>query len=167
MGNFGIPSEKAGLLLSNIFQSAPGVAQERRLPDLAFDLASCVASMKVTDAVRQQVVHLTHPTHTLAVASQPLGMLRDLAIFAGGIPSSSPDLTRFETLQVKTSLQTNNVLTVSDARNKRCVHLISAKTSRRQSHAFHSPLSFVICLRTRPLRSILADFLCAAECAHQ
>ena len=58
MGNFGIPPEKAGLLLSNIFQSAPGVARERRLPELAFDLASCVASMKVTDAVRQQVLDI-------------------------------------------------------------------------------------------------------------
>jgi hypothetical protein len=58
VGNFGIPSEKAGLLLSNIFQSAPGVARERKLPDLAFDLASCVASMKVTDVVRQQVLNI-------------------------------------------------------------------------------------------------------------
>ena len=92
MGNFGIPPEKAGLLLSNIFQSAPGVARERRLPELAFDLASCVASMKVTDAVRQQVLDInclfpplllytstherththTHThTHAFVIAAQP------------------------------------------------------------------------------------------------
>lgn len=55
MGNFGIPPEKAGRLLASIMQSAPGVAHERRLPDLALDLAGCIANMKVSDAIRQQV----------------------------------------------------------------------------------------------------------------
>uniref|UniRef100_A0A6U2FBR1 Ephrin receptor 1 SAM domain-containing protein n=1 Tax=Hemiselmis andersenii TaxID=464988 RepID=A0A6U2FBR1_HEMAN len=74
IGNFGVPPEKAGLLLAHIMQSAPEVAHVRRLPELAMDLAGCVANMKVSEAVRQQV---------------------------------------------KTSLQTNNVLSVDDARSKR------------------------------------------------
>jgi hypothetical protein len=54
IGNFGIPSDKAAVLRSHIMQRTP-TTHDRRHPDLAYDLAAAVASMHVTELVREQV----------------------------------------------------------------------------------------------------------------
>ena len=67
VGNFGIPQEKAGVLLSQIIQRAPTL-NDRRLPDLAIDLAAAVASMHVTESVREQVKTALQTNNVLSVA---------------------------------------------------------------------------------------------------
>lgn len=67
VGNFGIPPDKAGILLSQIIQRAPTV-NDRRLPDLAIDLAAAVASMHVTETVREQVKTALQSNNVLSVA---------------------------------------------------------------------------------------------------
>ncbi len=68
VGNFGIPAEKAGILLSQIIQRAP-TTHDRRLPELAIDLAAAVASMHVTESVREQVKTALQSNNVLSVAS--------------------------------------------------------------------------------------------------
>jgi hypothetical protein len=68
VGNFGIPAEKAGILLSQIIQRAP-TTHDRRLPDLAIDLAAAVASMHVTESVREQVKTALQSNNVLSVAN--------------------------------------------------------------------------------------------------
>ncbi len=68
VGNFGIPQEKAGVLLSHIIQRAPTV-NDRRLPDLAIDLAAAVASMHVTETVREQVKTALQSNNVLSVSA--------------------------------------------------------------------------------------------------
>ena len=68
VGNFGIPADKAGILLSQIIQRAPTV-NDRRLPDLAIDLAAAVASMHVTEPVREQVKTALQSNNVLSVAA--------------------------------------------------------------------------------------------------
>jgi hypothetical protein len=54
INTFGVPADKAGVLLSHLIQRAP-TTSDRRLPELANDLAAAVASMHVTESVREQV----------------------------------------------------------------------------------------------------------------
>jgi len=101
-GNLGVPDDKAGLLLSHIVTSAPGVAQERRLPELGSDLAALVAAMKLQEPAREQV---------------------------------------------KTSLQTNNVLTINDAKSKRFAMMnevgLSADAATELGRLLDNPPAYV------------------------
>jgi hypothetical protein len=74
VGNFAVPDDKAGLLLSHIKNAVPGASAGRPLPELARDLAAVISVMKIPEQLRDQV---------------------------------------------RTSLQTNNVLSVQDAKDRR------------------------------------------------
>ena len=67
IGNLGIPADKAGILLSHIMQRVP-VTHDRRMPELANDLAAAVASMHVTENVREQTKTALQTNHLLSVA---------------------------------------------------------------------------------------------------
>uniref|UniRef100_A0A7S4KG17 Ephrin receptor 1 SAM domain-containing protein n=2 Tax=Guillardia theta TaxID=55529 RepID=A0A7S4KG17_GUITH len=85
VGNFGVPSEKAGLLLSYIISASPGVAQERRLPELAPDLDMIVSSLNLPEIDRRMVKTALQTNEVLSVRdakAKRFAMMNELGLSA-------------------------------------------------------------------------------------
>eukprot|EP00960_Hanusia_phi_P061814 764949-Hanusia_phi.AAC.6 len=103
VGNFGVPSEKAGLLLSYIISASPGVAQERRLPELAPDLAMIVSSLNLPEVEKRMVKTALQTNEVLSVRDakakrfammNELGLSADAATELGRLLDAGPVMSQ-------------------------------------------------------------------------